>query len=157
MKAPRTARAAAVLYALWGVAHIVGGVYQVLTLRRGGGEALTALIASALPVVPAATAIPGPAAAFMGMGAANIAVIGALVTAVALLNWRNSGTGYWVNLLLVASVDLNLFAFLLAPGFMAWTDGIVGLALFVPAAILSTHARLSSRSRTVSALTAALS
>jgi hypothetical protein len=140
---------------LWGVAHLIGGVYQVLTLRSGGGEALTDLIASGLPLAPGATTIPGPAAAFMGMGAANIAVMGALVTAVALLNWRNSSTGYWVNLLLVASVDLNLVAFLLAPGFMAWTDGIVGLALFVPAAILSTHARLRSRPPTVNALTAA--
>jgi hypothetical protein len=83
----------------------------------------------------------------MGMGAANIAVIGALVTAVALLNWRNSRLGYWVNLLLVASVDLSLAAFLLVPGVMAWSDGLVGLALFVPAAILTTIARMQLGSR----------
>lgn len=141
MKTTFASRGGAVFYALWGVLHVAGGLVQLVTLRQGGGGALTALISSASPVDPAIV-IHGAAAAFMGMGAANIAVIGALVTAVALLNWRNSRVGYWVNLLLVGSVDLNLAGFLLVPGVMAWSDGLVGLALFVPAAILTTIARI---------------
>ncbi len=146
MKTSFTARAGAVFYALWGVVHVAGGLVQLATLRRGGAGALTALISSASPVDPAAV-IPSAAAAFMGMGAANIAVIGALVTAIALLNWRNIPLGYWLNLLLVGSVDLNLVGFLLAPGVMAWSDGILGLALFVPAATLTTLARIQPGAR----------
>jgi hypothetical protein len=150
MKAPLAARAAAGFYALWGVAHVAGALYQLLTLQRSGGHGLAALIASAAPLDPAAT-IPGPAAAFMGMGAANIGVIGALVTAVAILNWHNSRVGYWLNLLIVAGVDLNLVGFLLLPGIMNWSDGVVGLALFLPAAILSTIAQLGGPLRSADA------
>jgi len=141
MKTPLTARAAAACYGLWGVVHVAGAFYQLLTLRRSGGGGLTALIASAAPAdVP--TAVPPAASAFMGMGAANIVVVGALVAAVALLNWRNSRLGYWLNLLVVGGIDLNLVVFLLLPGIMAWSDGLVGLVLFLPAAVLSTLAQL---------------
>ncbi len=115
----------------------------------------SALISSASPVDPAAV-IPSAAAAFMGMGAANIAVIGALVTAISLLNWRNRRLGYWVNLLLVGSVDLNLLGFLLAPRVMAWSDGLVGIALFLPAAILTTIAMIQPGGRTGSPVPAAV-
>jgi hypothetical protein len=155
MKTLLAVRAGAVFYALWGLVHVAGGLLQLVTLRQGGGGALTALISSAAPVDPA-TAIPGPAAAFMGMGAANIAVIGALVTVFALLNWRNDRRAYWVNLLLVGSVDFNLVGFLLAPGVMAWSDGLVGLGLFVPAAILTTIGQVSPPARASAALPAAV-
>jgi len=143
MKTLAYARSAAVLYALWGLAHVAGGIYQLFALRTGGGGALTALISTASSGVTS-TVVPGAAAAFMGMGAANIAVIGAFVCGVSVLNWRNSPLGYWLNLLLVGAVDLNLVAFLLAPGIMAWTDGLVGLSLFAPAAVLSTLAQIKA-------------
>ncbi len=146
MKSPMTARSAAVLYALWGLAHLVGGAYQVLTLTDGGGSALTAMISSGLAVDPSLT-VPAASSAFMGMGAANIAVVGFIVTCIAVLNWRNSREGYWMNLLLVGGVDLNLVVFLLTPGVMSWSDGLVGLVLFVPAAVLSTAARVGARAR----------
>lgn len=140
MKTPVTARAAAVLYALWGIVHVAGGLYQVITLRAGGATALAALLTGSTAGVPVPP-VPGAAEAFMGMAAANIALIGAAVTAVALLNWRNTAAGYWTNLVLAGGTDLTLVAFLLAPGVMAWSDGLLGLGLFIPAAVLATLAR----------------
>jgi hypothetical protein len=154
MKTPISARIAAVFYALWGLAHLAGGIFQLLTLRTGGGSALTALISTASPGGTPAF-VPGAATAFMGMGAANIAVVGAIVCGLSILNWRNSASGYWLSLLLVGAVDLNLVAFLLAPGVMAWTDGLVGLSLFAPAAVLSTIAQMGEGASRLDPATAA--
>jgi hypothetical protein len=65
--------------------------------------------------------------------------IGLLVLGVSIwLNWKNSRTGYWLNLVVVGAVDLGLILTLVAPGYMALADGGLGLALFLPAAIFST-------------------
>ncbi|MGE0439728.1 MAG: hypothetical protein AB7L66_03630 [Gemmatimonadales bacterium] len=140
MPGSRAAKAGAACYFLWGLIHVVGGLAQLAALRQGGGGALAAMISSASPVDPA-TPIVAPAAAFMGMGAANIVVFGVLVAALARLNWNNDTRGYWLNLLIVGAVDVNLALFLLLPGHMAWSDGLVGIGLFVPAALLTTLAR----------------
>jgi hypothetical protein len=134
------ARIGAVFYLLWGVVHVIGGAFQVATLRRNGGSAFVELVSSGTQSDVTST-IPVGGEAFMAMGAANIAVAGALVAAVAVLNWRNDRTAYWVNLFLVTGTDLSLLGFLLVPGVMSWSDGIIGLALFVPAALLTTVAR----------------
>lgn len=143
MRTPRTAQVGAVCYGLWGLLHIAGGLLQISTLRQGGGGALTALISSATAADPAVD-VPTATAAFMGMGAANIVVVGALVLAMSFRTWRNDGVAYWTNLLVAGGLDLTLVGFLLAPGIMAWADGLIGLALFIPAAILTTVARFAA-------------
>jgi hypothetical protein len=135
-------RIGAVCYALWGLAHVVGGGVQLSVVQSRGGSALTALISSARPLDPAAFSVPPAATAFMGMGAYNILWIGLLVTVVALaLNWRNAPLGYWLNLALVGATDLGLLVALLLPGHMAWSDGLIGLTLFVLALGFSTWGR----------------
>jgi hypothetical protein len=129
----------AVFYALWGLVHVIGGAMQLATLKSGGGAALTAMVATASGVDPATLEVPVAAAAFMGMGAMNILWIGALVLGVAAgQNWQNIRAGYWLNLALAGATDTTLLLALLLPGIMAWSDGMVGIGLFLLAAAFST-------------------
>lgn len=136
----------AVAYALWGIVHVIGGAMQLSALRSGGGKALTAMISTAAPFDVAGPDLPAVAAAYMGMGAFTLVWLGALVTWVAVTqNWRNSRLGYWLNLILVGATDIGLLLALLLPGYMAWSDGIVGLGLFAIAFCFSTLARVRDR------------
>jgi hypothetical protein len=139
----RLAKIGAVFYVLWGVVHVVGAAFQLLTLRESGGVGLTALISTGRGFDPGAVGtFPEAAAAFMGMGAMNLLWIGLLVAYVgATRNWRNSRNGYWLNLALVGCTDLALVLALLLPGVMRWGDGAVGLTLFALALIFSTLGR----------------
>lgn len=130
--ANRAARVGAVFYLLWGLVHVSGGAAQLTTLRSKGGAGLAAMISSGRPFDPAAGSVPAVAGAFMGMGAFNILWIGVLVAVLALtLNWRNSRLGYWLNLGIVGATDAGLVVALLVPGYMAWSDGLIGIVLFV--------------------------
>lgn len=140
------ARTGAVAYALWGLVHLIGGALQLLTLRRAGGGGLTAMIATARSLDPGTQDVPAAAAAFMGMGAFNLAWIGAFVLVVAVtLNWRNSRLGYWVNLAVVGATDLGMAVALLVPGYIAWSDALIGLSLFAVALVSSTIAYPAAR------------
>jgi hypothetical protein len=141
------AKTGAVFYALWGIVHVLGGGTQLEVLRSKGGGALAALISSGRPFDPKAQAVPDVAAAFMGMGAYNILWIGLLVIVIAVgMNWRNSALGYWLNLAVVGATDLGLLVALLLPGYMAWSDGMIGISLFVLAFVFATAGRgLASR------------
>jgi hypothetical protein len=81
------------------------------------------------------------------MGAYNILWIGLLVIVIAVgMNWRNSALGYWLNLAVVGATDLGLLVALLLPGYMAWSDGMIGISLFVLAFVFATAGRgLASR------------
>lgn len=137
------ARTGAAFYVLWGLVHVAGATFQLLTLRDAGGVGLTAMISTGRGFDPGAVgAFPEAAAAFMGMGAMNILWIGLLVMYVGITrNWRNSRNGYWLNLALVGGTDLALVLALLLPGIMSWGDGAVGLTLFALALIFSTVGR----------------
>jgi len=139
----RFARIGGSFYVLWGLAHVAGAAFQLVTLQESGGVGLTAMISTGRPFDPGAVAeFPEAAAAFMGMGAMNILWIGLLVMYVgATRNWRNSRNGYWLNLALVGGTDLALVLALLLPGIMSWGDGAVGLTLFALALIFSTLGR----------------
>jgi len=151
----RLARTGAVCYALWGIVHVLGAALQLAALRSQGGAGLTAMISTARPFDAQATAVPGASAAFMGMGAFNLLWIGVLVTVVAVtLNWRNARLGYWLNLGVVGATDAGLLWALLVPGVMAWSDGLVGLALFATAVVCSTLGRAGVRGLPLAATTA---
>jgi len=140
------AKTGGVFYALWGVVHILGAGVQLSVLRSDGPGALTALISSAAPYDPAASPVPVAAGRFMGMGAFNILWIGMLVTLVAVtLNWKNRRLGYWLNLGVVGATDLGLLLFLLLPGTMAWSDGGIGISLFLLALAFATLGRIRAR------------
>lgn len=75
----------------------------------------------------------------------NIICLGVLsIFAAIFLNWKNSRTGYWLNLVIVGFADLGLILFMVTPGVMQISDAWIGPALFLVAVLFSTLGRFSS-------------
>jgi hypothetical protein len=53
------------------------------------------------------------------------------------MNWRNSATGYWINLTVVLLLDLPFVLFVLVPGLAPLWPGLQGPIAFAIAATLS--------------------
>ena len=113
-------RAGALVYGLWGLLHI-GAAYQIYDL----GTTMTASMEQGR----------------VFQGAFNLLLLALFSIVIALVyNWRNSRSGYWLNLIVIGATDLGFVALVLAPGHMAWWPGLVGPLLWAVAAILSTLA-----------------
>jgi hypothetical protein len=110
----------------------------------GGAQGLLEVMASG-PTAPAHSDVHASAAAVLGYHAFNILWIGALVAVIAVrYNWKNDPRGYWANMLLAGLMDAGLVVFMLSPGIIAWTDGMIGLTLFGIGAGFLTHARFAT-------------
>jgi hypothetical protein len=75
----------------------------------------------------------------------NLAVFALLAMVLGVsLNWRNDKTGYWINLVVVAVVDLGFVLLVVVPGYVPVSVGsLAGPIVYVVAAIFSTIGRLS--------------
>lgn len=146
----------AIFYALWGLLHIIGAGVLLLQLARGGATSVLALIGSATPVTELPQVADGLTGAVLAYYAWNLLWIGGFVLVVAIkLNWQNSPMGYWLNLAVVSAVDLGLIGTLVAPGHMAFTDGLMGVALWLPAVVFSTLGLLTAARQPVDRLVTA--
>jgi len=69
----------------------------------------------------------------------NLAIfaIVALVVAIA-MNWRNSRTGYWINLIAVSAADIGFVVLIIIPGYIDLFPGILGPVFWILGAIFST-------------------
>jgi len=121
------ARIGAVFYVLWGLLHILAAA-RLLEFAAGLQEEMV-------------QARLLQAAWHMLFFAAVAVVVGAW------LNWRNSSTGYWINLVTVSAVDLGFIALLLAPGLVPLWPGLLGPVLWLLAAGFSTAAVMTGGSR----------
>lgn len=144
--APVAARRIAIgALALWGVVHIIGGAVLVATGFQGATTALTTL---GTGLDPAPGPVDGAAAAaieglvrFHGL---NILLGGVAVTALAIRARTSWSPSMVPALLIVATLDLGLVAFLLLPGVMAVGDGLPGPVLL--AVVLAATWRVGLRS-----------
>ncbi|WP_193096759.1 hypothetical protein [Brevibacterium sp. FME17] len=120
-----TARIGAIFYVIWGLVHIAAA-YQLLQL----GQSLD----------------PGMVQARIFQDSWNI-LMGALASVAvgATMNWRNSWTGYWINLILVTTLDVAYIAFVVVPGYAPLWPGLAGPILWVLAAIASTVGIVGAR------------
>ena len=119
------ARIGATLYVIWGLVHI-SAAYALLQL----GQSLD----------------PGMVQARIFQDAWNI-LMGALaaIAVGAAMNWRNSWTGYWINLVMVTLLDVAYIAFVVVPGYIPLWPGMVGPLTWVLAAIASTVGIVGAR------------
>ncbi len=116
-------RAGAIAYMLWGLLHIYAAYlsYQL-------GQALEF----------------GVLQSKVYQNAWNLAYLSILIIVVALaFNWRNSVTGYWLNLATVSAIDVGFFVIIYFPGH---SSDLLGPALWISGAVLTTiGVLLSSR------------
>jgi hypothetical protein len=138
----RSSRIGAVLYALWGLIHVIGGAMLLQAalqgtetfLRAQGGSSADGL--GDLGGTVGSLTIAGNVFAFHAF---NLTWLGLLAVFIALrLNWYNSPLGYWLNLAVVGFTDLGLLIFSVRPGVMSLADAWIGPVLFIPAWLLTT-------------------
>ncbi|PZG21124.1 hypothetical protein [Nonomuraea aridisoli] len=115
----------AIFYILWGLVHI-NAAYALLTL----GWSLD----------------PGMVQARVFQDAWNI-LAGAVVAIIvgAVMNWRNSRAGFWINLVLVSLLDTAFVLFVLVPGYAPLWPGLQGPIAWVIAAVFSAVGVLAAR------------
>lgn len=129
----------AVIYILWGLLHVLGGVSLLQQLATEGAPGALATLGSAVPGADLPTFSDEVTVAVLAFFAFNWVWIGLLVAVVAVrLNWKNGRVGYWLNLAVAGAADLGLILFLVAPGLMALSDGWPGPLLWLLAAVFST-------------------
>jgi hypothetical protein len=111
-------RIGAIIYILWGILHLLGAANGF----RLAGEVDPGLIQGKL-----------------FQHAWNTGLFGAFGIVVAvLLNWKNSRTGYWLNLLVLGVTDLGYVVFVVLPGYISPIEGWSGPILWALAAVFST-------------------
>lgn len=113
------------LYVAWGALHLVAawGIH---------------VLAVSLP--------PGLAYGRMEQAGWHLAIFALLTMTLGIsLNWRNDQVGYWINLLVVAAVDLGFVLLIVVPGYVPVSLGsLAGPIVYVVAAVFSTIGRLSA-------------
>jgi hypothetical protein len=115
------------LYVAWGALHLVAAWG-------------THILAASLP--------PGISYGRMEQASWNLAVFALFAMALGVsLNWRNDKTGYWINLVVVAVVDLGFVLLIVVPGHVSVSvSSFAGPIVYVVAAIFSTIGQLSPTS-----------
>ena len=133
-------RIGAVFYILWGIVHVIGG-FMIITTSMSGKPIDTLSIFGQNVGLPGATV--NGLAGFHGW---NITMMGfAAIAVAAILNWKNSRLGFWLNLSIVMVADMGLLLFLLLPGHMSWQEGSIGISLFAFALVFTTLGKPKNR------------
>jgi hypothetical protein len=129
-------RVGAVFYGLWGLLHIWAGG---LMLAADARTQLDYISTAPLPPEELPQSLASLVNAGLSFHSYNLVWFGLVALFVAaFLNWRNSVTGYWINLVIVGADDIGLLWFLILPGHLAFSEAGLGPVLFGLAAIFST-------------------
>ncbi|WP_298984088.1 hypothetical protein [uncultured Roseibium sp.] len=124
------ARFGAIGFCLWGLLHVVGAAYILITTHTSGPGAGYMIYGHD------GAALPAAAGGILSYFAYLLAISGLTSIFVALkFNWSNSQVGLTLNTMLVAAVELGLVLFLILPGYLSIADALPGLGLFGFAAI----------------------
>ncbi len=128
-------RLGVIIYCVWGLLHIAGG----LAIMFAADETQQIAIQASARPPSEFSGISGEAVAgILNYHAFNLIWFGMFAIAVSIFYiWRNLQLGYWLNFLVLGSVEFGLVTFMLIPGNMKWTDGSIGLGLFFAALFLT--------------------
>lgn len=66
------------------------------------------------------------------------------------LNWKNSRSGYWLNLVVVGAADIGFIVYVLLPGYVPLVPGGLGPLLWIVAVIFSTIGIRKNRQHQIS-------
>jgi hypothetical protein len=122
------ARIGAVSYVIWGLMHIVGGVFILSAVAEGPAQGYAIYEESSAVY----TNLAGDVLGYLAYG---FVWIGSLVTYIgARFNWKNRQSSFLLNTVLVGLTDLGLIIFLVGPGYVSWGEAAPGLVLFASGA-----------------------
>ena len=110
------ARIGAIFYVIWGIVHLVSSYYVALL-----GQKISPAVVVQGRVFQDAWVL-----LFGGIVAIIIAVT---------MNWRNSKTGFWINLVMVSLIDIAFIFFIMVPGYVPLWPGLEGPIAWVVAGV----------------------
>ncbi|MBL8018570.1 MAG: hypothetical protein JNM27_02810 [Leptospirales bacterium] len=149
MSANYAARIGALFYVLWGLVHILGGT-AMLHASQNPPEFISMLSGVQADSANAPADMELISKNVFAFHSFNIAWMGVLAVSIAaLLNWKNSGAGFWINLSLVGLADTGLIIFMVIPGVIKISDAWIGPTLFAFALAFSVRGRLTAHKSTV--------
>lgn len=135
-------RAAACLWFVWGIIHILGGIVTMAEDTTGGFQGIAAAVeASELEADyhPAVGAV-------LNQHAWNLLWVGVVTTIGAFFIWRESATAIWVTAMVGGLFDVGYFVFIDLGGFGTFFPGTSMTYVSAAAIVLSFWAWYSERS-----------
>lgn len=129
----------AVFYVLWGLLHVGAGLVVLFQLVTSGGSAALALIGSNVPPDQLPQIVGGVEAGVLGQHAWNLVVFGLFAAIVGvMMNWKNSRSGFWLNLGIVSGADLGFICAIMIPGYITFADGVWGPVFWIGGVVFTT-------------------
>ena len=136
----------AVFYILWGIFHSYIGVLLLVKACGEGTHVALQAIGNALPDRQIPVVNSPIMNGVIEHYAWNLVWFGVYAVVLAVfMNWKNSATGYWFNLIVVSLTDIGFIAAILVPGYITFAAGGTGPILWILAAIFTTIGRLNAR------------
>lgn len=124
-------KAGSISYVLWGLLHVVVGLYPVALFLGSGPSAML----SSIHGMDAISSMEEPILHMAFMIAEqyfNLAAFGVMAIWIAVrLNWRGKALGFWLNLVVLGPVDLSFIVAEIVPGYMPLEVGLWGPILYV--------------------------
>ncbi len=133
----RWARGAAIgALVLWGLLHLVGGIAEVATVERDGGQAALELLGSSAEIGDRASDPGAVAESVIAFHGFLIACAGIAVTALTVASARGRRPSTVLGpLAIVAVADAGLLAFLVLPGYTPLSEAFWGPLLLLVALV----------------------
>ncbi|MBX7058458.1 MAG: hypothetical protein K1X75_10375 [Leptospirales bacterium] len=122
------ARIAALLFLIWGLLHVAGGLTMLLAANTSV-DAYLQLLSDGAEASGIENVAIGKVFAFHAF---NLLWMGALcIWIVWRFNWRNRPEGLWLNLMLIGLADAGLLLFMVGSGVMPIANAWLGPALLL--------------------------
>ncbi len=140
-------KAAAVLWVIWGLVHLLAGVIVLSSDASGGFSAIADAIDPATLTYDYAPAVGG----ILNQHGWNLAWIGIVTAIGGVLIWRGSITSIWVTGMIGGLTDLGYLLFVDFPGYVNFVPGTVMTIVSGSAIILSFYVWLTERGKVAKA------
>ena len=133
-------KAAAVLWVIWGLVHVLAGVIILSSDASGGFAAIADAITPEALLAEYHPAVGG----ILHQHGWNLLWIGAVTTICAAFVWQGRSTAIWVAALVGGMADIGYFVFVDLPGYVHFMPGTLMTLVSASAIILSFWAWLSN-------------
>lgn len=135
----------AVLWIIWGLVHIMAGVFTVSFVLSGDISAAISGIADAIDPATIQMAYPEAAGAVLGQHGFNLGWIGLTTLICAFFIWKGNTNAVFLAAITGGLADLGYFIFMDLGGYVNFAPGTVMTLVSATAIILSFYAYFKGR------------
>jgi hypothetical protein len=138
-------KVAGVLWVIWGLVHILAGVFTVSFILSGDIASSISGIADAVDAATLQMNYPEAAGAIIGQHGFNLLWIGIVTTISAVFVWKGNANAIFLAAITGGLADIGYFLFLDLGGFVNFVPGTVMTIVSALAIILSFYANFSNK------------